>query len=81
MSTVEGIFKELEELPTEELIKRCQNWIRALCAPRGSAGSKEWVMHVPAMPTIDPDFLWSECLRRLAQAEKETLISRCKGER
>src|SRR6185369_419320 len=46
-----------------------QAMIKALCQPRGSEGSREWIMSVPARPDYDPDLvigLSVQMTRRLA---------------
>lgn len=34
-----------------------------LCRPRGTEGSREWVMSIPARPDYDPDIVIGEALR------------------
>lgn len=42
--------------------------VHALCRPRGSPGSREWIMSIPAEPDRDPDLVIAAGLRA---AEKE----------
>lgn len=49
-------------LSNEELIKRCDEWVSRLCATGGNA----WALSVPAQHNRDPDLLFIELGKRLA---------------
>lgn len=40
-----------------EKVKAAHVMVSALCKPRGSHGSREWIMSIPARPEHDPDLV------------------------
>ena len=40
-----------------EEVKAAHDMVSALCLPRGSKGSREWIMSIPARPDYDPDLV------------------------
>ena len=60
----------------EAQIQRAQSMVSALCLPRGSEGSREWVMSIPARPDHDPDLVVGGGLRG-----KERLIAEVRRQR
>lgn len=53
-------------------IDAAHRMVTALCQPRGSAGTREWVMSIPARPDYDPDLVIAAGLRA-AEAEVDRL--------
>jgi hypothetical protein len=45
-----------------EQIEKAREMVSALCKPRGSEGSREWVMSIPARPDHDPDIVIASAL-------------------
>ena len=41
--------------------------VHALCRPKGSQGSREWVMSIPAQPEYDPDLVIAASLRDVGE--------------
>lgn len=37
--------------------KAATDMVNALCQPRGTAGSRDWVISIPARPDVDPDLV------------------------
>lgn len=60
------------------LIERAADMVSALCAPKGSEGSREWVMSIPARPDHDPDLIIAAGLQAGREAVN-TLSSREKA--
>lgn len=52
----------------KEKMKAAHDMVRALCQPRGSEGSRRWVMSIPAKEDYDPDLVITS---GLMAAEKE----------
>ena len=50
-------------LTAEQRIERAMDMVRDLCKPRGSEGSREWIMRIPAEPDYDPDLVIADGLR------------------
>ena len=44
-------------------IDKAHEMVSALCRPRGSEGSREWVMSIPVREDHDPDVVISDALR------------------
>ena len=42
--------------------ERANAMVDALCQPHGTAGSREWLMSIPARPDHDPDLIISSAL-------------------
>src|SRR5690606_5584763 len=42
---------------------RAFDMISALCRPKGSPGSREWIMSIPARPDHDPDLVIGAALK------------------
>lgn len=65
-------FEELQkiqsEIPTDLLIERGREWISKLC----KSGGKAWSLRVPVDPENDPDLIFSEIMRRLAESQNCT---------
>jgi hypothetical protein len=51
----------------KDKVKAAHEMIHALCQPRGSAGSREWIMSIPARPDYDPDLVITSGLRAAAK--------------
>lgn len=51
-----------------EKVRAAHDMVSALCKPRGSKGSRDWTMSIPARPDHDPDLVITSGLRA---AEKE----------
>ena len=58
-------------------IDAAHRMVSALCQPRGSAGTREWIMSIPARPDYDPDLVISAGLRA-AEAEVKRLRKQVK---
>jgi hypothetical protein len=43
--------------------RAASDMVHALCQPRGTEGSREWVMSIPARPSHDPDLVIAASLR------------------
>jgi 3-deoxy-D-arabino-heptulosonate 7-phosphate (DAHP) synthase len=53
--------QELQE--AEAQIQKAQEMVSALCKPRGTEGTREWIMSIPAQPDHDPDLVIGAGLR------------------
>jgi len=51
----------------KEKVDAAYDMVHALCQPRGSAGSREWIMSIPARPDYDPDLVITSGLRAAAK--------------
>ena len=46
-----------------DVIEEAHCMVVSLCKPRGSPGSREWIMTIPARPDYDPDLVIGRALR------------------
>lgn len=53
--------KQLQEI--EARIEKAHAMVSALCKSRGTEGTREWVMSIPAQPDYDPDLVIGAGLR------------------
>lgn len=53
--------KQLQEIETQ--IEKAHAMVSALCKPRGTEGTREWIMSIPAQPDHDPDLVIGAGLR------------------
>jgi len=60
-----------EKMSREQRIDRAHKMVQALCRRRGSAGSREWIMSIPAQPDYDPDLVIGDGLMAGSEAEAE----------
>lgn len=67
---------DLREL--RKKIERASQMVEALCKPRGSEGSREWAMSIPARPDYDSDLVIGDgldagraALERLEELDSE----------
>jgi len=51
----------------KEKVDAAYDMVHALCQPRGSEGSREWIMSIPARPEYDPDLVITSGLRAAAK--------------
>ena len=51
----------------KEKVDAAYDMVHALCQPRGSEGSREWIMSIPARPDYDPDLVITSGLRSAAK--------------
>lgn len=49
-------------------IEKAMDMVSALCRPRGSEGSREWIMSIPAQADHDPDMVIGAALREAKRA-------------
>lgn len=66
-----NLFRDTRE--KMERIKRAWDMVLALCKPRGSDGSREWMMSIPARRDYDPDLVIGDGLE--AGEEALTIIA------
>jgi hypothetical protein len=64
-----------------EIRERCEAadlMVSKLCMPRGTEGSRSWVMSIPAQPNYDPDIVIADSLKDVPDllAEVEALTER-----
>lgn len=59
----------------QEKVKAAHDMVSALCRPRGSEGSREWVMSIPADRSRDPDLVIADGLSA-AEAHIDALTAR-----
>jgi len=65
MGTLEEFNKEVENIPDDELINKCRDWIHKLC----ETGGRVWLLKVP-VDKYDPDILLSEIISRYEKLNK-----------
>src|SRR5690554_3103275 len=59
------VFGRAIDMSVEALRQRnekAHEMVTALCKPRGTEGSREWIMSIPARPDDDPDLVIGQAL-------------------
>src|SRR5690606_13159918 len=59
------VFDRAIDMSVEALRQRnekAHEMVTALCKPRGTEGSREWIMSIPARPDDDPDLVIGQAL-------------------
>ena len=62
-----NLIKKLNEI--RERLNKANEMISALCIPKNSKGTREWIMSIPAKPDYDPDLVISASLRDVREME------------
>lgn len=52
-------------------LEKAMDMVSALCKPRGSKGSREWIMSIPAQPEHDPDLVIADALSKAKRFIKQ----------
>lgn len=55
-----------------QAIEKAHDMVTALCKPKGSEGSREWIMSIPAQPDYDPDLIISNALSKAEKFIKQS---------
>lgn len=63
-----SLMKKLDEIKARQ--EKACTMITALCVPKGSKGSREWIMSIPAEPDYDPDIVICDSLKDLPELEQ-----------